>query len=124
MEIKKKEKNNILIVSLKGRMDGEYPTEAKKILQPWLEKSPFMILDCRELEYIDSSGLGVFLSCLRRAVALGGDIRIAAPLPAVQMVLELTRTEKVFKIFKTVSRAMILFNTLEKEESIRDGETL
>ncbi len=106
MEMTTKKTDAALIVSIKGRIDGEYPMQVRRHLSEWLDEYPFIILDCQELEYIDSSGLGALLFVLRKALEKGGDIRIAAPVPAVMMVLELTRTEKIFQVSDTVEDAL------------------
>jgi anti-sigma B factor antagonist len=58
---------------------------------------------------MDSSGLGVLVSCLRKAVVKGGDIRLAALAPKVRMLLELTRVDKVFQTFVKVEDALTSF---------------
>lgn len=110
MKIEKTIQNKVLIVRIQGRLDGDTPSKLREMIPRWLEIRPNIILDCHKLEYIDSSGLGAFLSCLRKAVALGGDVRIASPLPAVTMVFELTRTQQVFKIFDTLPQALASFD--------------
>lgn len=112
MRIKKTEKDNILIIGILGRMDAEFSFRMRNQIYSWAQSNPNIILDCRELEYIDSNGLGTLLLCLRTAVALGGDFRIAAPLPAVSMVFEFTRTQRVFRIFKTLAQARESFHEI------------
>ncbi len=110
MILDKKEQNDALIITIDGRMDGENPALLKRRVHLWLKYNSNLIIDCSQLSYIDSSGLGAFLSCLREAVKGGGDLRLAAVAPSVSMVLELTRTDKVFSIFESVSQALASFN--------------
>lgn len=109
MKIEKDEYNKVLIARIEGRLDGENPSRFKKRIHPWLERNPNLILDCSKLTYLDSSGLGALLSCLRKAVSLGGDLRIAGLVPAARMVFDLTRTRNVFSIFETVEKAAASF---------------
>ncbi len=110
MKMKKNEQNNILIINLDGRMDGENPLLFKRHVHKWLKHNSNLILDCSQLSYLDSSGLGALLSCLRAAVKKGGDMRLSAITPSVFMVFELTRTDKVFSIFGSVSLALASFD--------------
>ena len=109
MEIEKSEINDVLIVRLSGRLDGENPSRFKKQLNRYIELNPDIILDCTELSYLDSSGLGALLSCLRKTVAKGGDMKLTGLGSEVLMVLELTRTQKVFSIFKSIPEALASF---------------
>lgn len=119
MKLEKREDNGILIVVASGRLDGENPNIFKQQLHKWIEHNPNLILDCSELSYIDSTGLGALLSCLRKAVAKGGDMRLSALLPAVFMVFELTRVETVFRIYDSLAQALLSYEAslARKEES-------
>jgi len=110
MEIDKREQNDILIITLDGRMDGEDPSQFKRSVHLWLKYNSKLILDCSQLSYLDSSGLGALLSCLREAVKKGGDLRLAAVTSSVSMVFELTRTDKVFSTFESVPQAIASYN--------------
>ena len=119
MKLEKKEDNGILIVVASGRLDGENPNIFKQQLHKWIEHNPNLILDCSKLSYIDSTGLGALLSCLRKAVAKGGDMRLFALLPAVFMVFELTRVQTVFRIYESLAQALLSYteNPVRKEGS-------
>lgn len=60
-----------------------------------LEQTPFM----------DSSGLGALIGCLKAARQAGGDLRIAAVQPQVQMVLGLTSMDKVLTSYASAAEA-------------------
>jgi anti-sigma B factor antagonist len=46
-----------------------------------------VIIDMSGVEFCDSTGMNVLLSCLRRARERGGELEIAAPKPAVRKIL-------------------------------------
>ena len=100
---------SIAVASLNGRLDGKAPALLRKEFAIQIKKTSFMIVDCSALEYMDSSGLGALLACLRIAVAQNGDIRLAALAPKLKMLFELTRANKVFAIFPTVQDALASF---------------
>ena len=55
-------------------------------------------LDCRELNFLDSSGLGALLSLQKLAAERGGKLRLLSPKPVVVQILELTRLHRSFEI--------------------------
>ena len=54
-----------------------------------------VVIDLGGVEFMDSSGLGALVRCLKIARAAGGDLRIASAGPQVRMVLELTGMDTV-----------------------------
>ncbi len=98
------------LVALSGRLDSSTSAAFRKeIAARIVDDGPCLVFDCSALAYMDSSGLGVFVSCLRKVLGEGGDIRLAALTPRVGMLLELTRVDKVFQIFATVEEALASF---------------
>jgi|688.fasta_scaffold64656_2 anti-sigma B factor antagonist len=54
--------------------------------------------DCSNLDFVDSSGLGVLISMQKLANERGGKLRLVSPKPSVVQLLELTRLHRVFEI--------------------------
>jgi anti-sigma B factor antagonist len=57
-----------------------------------------VIIDMSGVEFCDSTGMNVLLSCLRRARERGGELEIAAPKPAVRKILQVTGLDSVFTL--------------------------
>ena len=55
-------------------------------------------LDLGELAFIDSTGLSVLITALKRLRQQGGDMVLRAPRPGTQKVLEITGLTEVFSI--------------------------
>lgn len=64
-----------------------------------------LVLDMTGIEFVDSSGLGALVGCLKAARQAGGDLRIANAGPQVRMVLELTGMDRVFTPYGSVDQA-------------------
>ena len=57
-----------------------------------------LVLDLSQVEFMDSSGIGVLVSLLKSMRATGGDVVLLKPQGSVRMLLDLTRLSSVFTI--------------------------
>jgi anti-sigma B factor antagonist len=57
-----------------------------------------IIVDMSGVEFCDSTGMNVLLSCLRQARERGGELELAAPRPAVKKILQVTGLDSVFTV--------------------------
>ncbi|WIB01510.1 STAS domain-containing protein [Curtobacterium sp. MCBA15_012] len=58
-----------------------------------------LVVELSGVEFMDSSGLGALVGCLKTARQAGGDLRIAAPSEQVQMVLKLSNIDKILRTY-------------------------
>ncbi|MCD4750879.1 MAG: STAS domain-containing protein [Thermoanaerobaculales bacterium] len=68
-----------------------------------------IVVDLSELVFIDSSGLGTLIAAKKTANEHGGDVRLCGLSPQVWTIFELTRLDKVFKIFSNRDEAVESF---------------
>jgi anti-sigma B factor antagonist len=64
-----------------------------------------VIVDLSEVAFLDSSGLGVLITALKRLRVHGGTLRLAGCQPAVLRLLDLTALGRVFFVYPTVEDA-------------------
>ena len=57
-----------------------------------------VVIDMSGVEFCDSTGMNVLLSCLRQVQERGGELELAAPRPAVKKILQVTGLDSVFTI--------------------------
>jgi phosphoserine phosphatase RsbU/P len=74
-----------------------------------LEPNSRVVLDMSEVEFIDSSGLGVILSCYRRLSAAHGDLKLCCLSEQVRTLFELVRMHRIFDVYDTREEAMQSF---------------
>lgn len=87
-------------------------------VQPLLEVDrPRVVLDCSQLQTIDSVGVEILLHCLDEAMKRDGDLKLAALSPVAAVVMELMRADRVFEIFETVEEAVRSFDMVAAIES-------
>lgn len=58
-----------------------------------------LVVELSGVEFMDSSGLGALVGCLKTARQAGGDLRLAAPSEQVQMVLKLSNIDKILRTY-------------------------
>ncbi|HEX5729979.1 STAS domain-containing protein [Microbacterium sp.] len=64
-----------------------------------------IVVDLSAIDFMDSSGLGALVGCLKSARQAGGDLRIAAPSTQVSMVLRLSNLDRVLASFDSAEAA-------------------
>lgn len=109
MELTSFERGNVLIVRLESEsLDAKQTSEFKeKILQLIHEKKPEgIVFDLERLQFIDSSGLGAFLSLLRKLNSYGGYLCFARMSKSVKTIFELVSMQKIFDCCETVEGAI------------------
>ncbi len=90
---------NTWYLSLTGEIDIYNAPDLKASLISLIEeKKGNMVIDCSQLKYIDSTGLGVLISALRRVKDYDGGITICHLKPYIQKIFALTGLDKIFTI--------------------------
>jgi anti-sigma B factor antagonist len=92
-------------------LDAGNEKRFKKEVVSQLEPSSKVILDLSEVNFIDSSGLGVILSCYRHLHAGNGDLKLCCLNEQVHTLFELVRMHRIFDIHKTVEEALASFES-------------
>jgi anti-sigma B factor antagonist len=65
-----------------------------------------LLIDLKEVRFIDSSGLGVLVSGFKNASTRHGSIKLSGLQTQVKSMFELTRLHRVFDIFATADDAL------------------
>ncbi len=110
MEIPLDKINHVAVaVAPMEELDASNVAEFKSLMAPVLETYTALILDLSRLRFIDSSGLGAILSCLRQLSAKGGDLKLCGMTKQVRAVFELVRMHRIFDIYATREGALQAF---------------
>ncbi len=114
MEINIKElENNICIINIDGEIDIHTSSDLKDELMNHIDLGvKYIVMNLGQVSYIDSSGIGVFISTLATLKKLGGKILIINITEAVKKVFELTKLTNFFQIYENEQLAL---NELKKE---------
>jgi len=99
MEVKITEKDNVMIAALAGRLDTAVSQEVATTLQPLIDNADkTLVLDCKDLAYISSSGLRIFLTVRKAAAAKGGKVIVRDITPEIRQVFMMTGFLNLFEI--------------------------
>ncbi len=112
MEISHDTKEGILIVTLEGEhLDARETPFFKQKVNDLLEGESCSraVFDLHRLQFIDSSGLGAFLSILKTLHSKGGDLKLSGMNRTIRTMFELVCMHKIFEIFNSPEEALRSF---------------
>jgi anti-sigma B factor antagonist len=111
MDIKTELTEGITVLFVReDRLDANNSEELKAELRRLFDSgTKDLILDLKEVLFIDSSGLGVLVSGYKNASILHGSLKLSNLQAQVKSMFELTRLHRVFDIFTTVDDALQSF---------------
>lgn len=93
-------------IRAKGRLNAVAASELKAAVEASVAAGhPRLVLDLAQTDFMDSSGLGALVACLKTARQVGGDLRIANAGEQVLMILGLTRLDRVITPYPSVQEA-------------------
>jgi anti-sigma B factor antagonist len=104
------EGKNVLVIEIKeDSLDVGNVCEFKELVGALIEQHTRVVFDLTDLNFIDSSGLGALISCLRQLNARKGDLRLCRLSVTVLALFELMRMTRVFGIHTTADDAVQFF---------------
>lgn len=108
MDIKMELTEGIAVLFIReDRLDANNSEELKTELRRLFESgTKDLVIDLKEVLFIDSSGLGVMVSGYKNASILHGSLKLSNLQSQVKSMFELTRLHRVFDIFPTVDDAL------------------
>lgn len=106
-----KDSGGIRIVSALGdHLDASNKDVFRDFALPLAEESDRFLLDMEDVRFVDSSGLGVILACLRAVTARSGTFRICSVSKPVRVLFELVRLERMVEVFDDRQSALAAFS--------------
>jgi anti-sigma B factor antagonist len=90
-------------------LDAGNAPEFKRDMAPVLQANTKVVLDLSRLRFVDSSGLGAILSCLRQLSARNGDLKLCGMTKQVRTAFELVRMHRIFDVTGTKEEAVQAF---------------
>jgi anti-sigma B factor antagonist len=95
------------VVSVFGEVDVATAPELKERLTGLVNNGRAMlVLDLSGVDFLDSTGLGMIVSALKRARTHGGDLRIVCTESRITRLFEITGLDKALTVMPTVDSAV------------------
>lgn len=85
-----------------SNLDASNADAFRKQVRPILESNSKIAIDMSALQFVDSSGLGALLSCLRFCNEEGGSLVMFGLQRPVTALFELMRMHRVFNLFDSI----------------------
>ncbi len=111
MILKIEEQGQVVLIEIKEeRLDAHNSGELKaEMLKLFDEGKNNILIDLKDVRFVDSSGLGSLVSGFKNASARNGNLKLCGLQQQVKSMFELTRLHRVFEIFPGVDEAMASF---------------
>lgn len=104
--ISRAEGTEISILRLRGAVRGLTSSDFRSRLDDAGRLSPFMVVDLSELEYINSTGMGMLLDQARIQKRRDGWLRLVAPQGGVSMILRVAGVDGELRLFGDEAEAL------------------
>lgn len=109
-KIAQRENDSVNVLELKGYLDAHTAPKLEDAFQTLLKNQRFrIVVNCRDLSYISSAGLGVFMAYIEDVRKNSGDIKLTNMSPKVYNVFDLLGFPLLYEIFKDEQEAVKRF---------------
>ena len=104
--------DGVLVVDGSGRIVfGEESASLRDAVKKLLSESPKVVLNLRDVTYIDSGGLGTLVSLYTTAKNAGGALKLASLTQRVDDLLQVTKLVTIFEVFENEQAAVASFKS-------------
>ena len=101
---------NVLVLAVREEnLDASNVKAFKDAIHPLIENESRVVFDMSSLKFVDSSGLGALISCLRLTARRNGDFKLFGLSRPVRALFELMRMQRVFNLYDTRGEAVAAF---------------
>jgi anti-sigma B factor antagonist len=127
MRISDHSEDFLAVVTVAGELDEATVPELRDRLSGLIDAgTAWLLLDLRELEYIDSSGVGLLIGTARRAGEVGGELALICARPNVLRVFDISGTRELLNLRPEEAEARRLLDERREQraavESTDEGE--
>ncbi len=117
MEITIREEGAVMVLNLKGRLDLASGSGLKEEVKALLSREKSLLhLNLAEVDFINSSGLGVLVSIMKEVRLNKGRLTLSNLATYVEEIFEITQLSHIFEIFKTEAEALDSYLSVNAEQ--------
>ncbi len=101
----------VVVKRMPERLSQREARSFRQEIEPILNTDrPQVVFDCSLVKHIDAAGIELLLDCLRRVMGRDGDLKLASVSAQMAVILEMTRTDRLFEIYDSSSDAVLSFS--------------
>ena len=114
MKIVPRKEDNVVILTIQGRVVGDASLELRRDINGWLAEvpddvKPNVILSLGKVNMMDSAGLGVLVSSYTSVQKRDGRLVLAGMGKGLQNLIAITKLTRVFDIYESEEEALKSF---------------
>ncbi len=110
-KIAQREQESVHVLELKGYLDAHTAPTLEEAFQSLLKNQRFnIVVNCKDLSYISSAGLGVFMAYIEDVRKNKGDIKLSNMSPKVYNVFDLLGFPLLYEITRDEQEAVKKFS--------------
>jgi anti-sigma B factor antagonist len=110
MDISSRTKGEVVILDISGEIDLYNAPEIKDIINKLIEQKRYnVVINLKDVTYIDSSGIGALISSLSNLKKYQGGLKIINVFASVRKVFELTKLTSFFDIYDNEDESVNAF---------------
>jgi anti-sigma B factor antagonist len=119
IKVSPRQVGKVTIIDISGRMIAS--SGSQQILMALVEEFDqghhWLLINCADLTFVDSSGIGDILAAHAAIARRGGVVRLLGPTRTLRDALERTRLDSVLDIHQDEAAALASFNEEENERT-------
>ena len=105
MEFKQEYQNDVKIISINGRIDSQTDSFSED-MDNAIEGENKILVDCSGMDYINSAGLRVFLSALKKATKNNGKFYVCNLNDNITEIFNISGFSQLFSIYDSKEEAL------------------
>ena len=91
------------------QLDASNADDFRRAIAPILQDCPKLVIDLDRVQFVDSRGCVVILSCLKQVTKTGGDLKLCRVTEPVRTAFDLIRMNSVCEILNSREEAVAAF---------------
>ncbi|HWR36465.1 MAG TPA: STAS domain-containing protein [Clostridia bacterium] len=102
----------VVVKRMPERLNMKNARAVLEEVKPFLESDrPQIVFDLSQVKHIDAAGVDLLLHCMAETAKRDGDLKLSSLSPQAAVVLELTRTDRLFEIYEAAADAVRSFSS-------------
>ncbi len=110
MNLKETITDKAVIIEIEGRLDTTNFSQLENKIFGHVDSGKINILvDCKDMDYVSSSGLRIFLMSLKKITSLDGQFVLCDLQESIHEIFEISGFTSIFKIYENQEKALDTF---------------